>query len=193
MHEIVTRAVEAGIDWLQLRERDLDGAAWLEWGRPLCKAARSAAKRSGRPLAVTVNRRVDLALVLGADGIHLGFDALDSAQARNRMGASRLVGVSTHSEDEVDRARLPGADYVHLAPIFDPISKPASRQAAGLETLATACQRDLPVLAQGGIEVSNAASVLAAGARGIAVTGSVVSAADPASVVRALRAVLDRA
>ena len=59
MHEIVTRAVEAGIDWLQLRERDLDGAAWLEWGRPLCKAARSAANALDSADGVILVQRTD--------------------------------------------------------------------------------------------------------------------------------------
>jgi len=119
--------VAAGVDWVQVRERDLDGAALLALVDSLSAAARDAAQRAGREVRILVNRRADVALASNADGVHLGFDALDVITVRSLLGTDALVGVSTHSAAEARAARAAGADYVHLAPVFPPISKAPSR------------------------------------------------------------------
>jgi len=191
LEEVVSAAFAAGVDWLQLRDRRLESDAFVAWARPLIAAAQTAAGK--RPTAVIINRRADLAKVLAADGVHLGFDGVGSEDAREFLGNAALVGVSTHYKDEIDASHHRGADYVHFAPIFEPLSKPSDREPVGLEGLTVACRRDLPVIAQGGIAVSNATSVVAAGARGIAITGAIVEAADPGAVTEELRAALDAA
>jgi len=186
----VAAAVSAGVDRVQLRERELEGAALLELADSVSRSAREAAALAGHTVEIVVNRRVDIALACNAEGVHLGFDAMSVPQARELLGAEALLGVSCHSTSEV--AAASGGDYAHLAPIFPPISKAATRPALGPEALARA-GTGLPVIAQGGIDESNAGACVAAGAAGVAVTGSILSAADPAAAAARLRLALDGA
>jgi thiamine-phosphate diphosphorylase len=180
---------------VQVREKDLDGAPLLALVREIAAAAR--AESPG--VRVIVNRRVDVALAAGADGVHLGFDALPIAEVRallaggTRVGGAALLGVSTHGAHELAAAASAGASYAHLAPIFAPYSKPASRAPLGLEALAAAAGAGIPVLAQGGIDARRAGDCVRAGAAGIAVTGELCAAGDPERAARALREVLDAA
>jgi thiamine-phosphate pyrophosphorylase len=180
------RAVfEAGVDQVQLRDRALGGAALLEAADALCACARGVT----RAVRVVVNRRADVALAAGAHGLHLGFDALSPARARGLLGAGAWIGLSAHAPDEIAGATT--LSYAHLAPIFDPLSKPASRPALGLGALTAARTRGVPVLAQGGIDPANVAAAIAAGAAGVAVTGFLSGADDPARAAAALRSALD--
>lgn len=185
---VVAEAVAGGVDWVQVRERDLAGAALVALCDAVIAAARGAA--GGRPVRVLVNRRVDVALASGADGAHLGFDALPLAEARALLGAQALLGVAAHAAEEAHAAAAEGASYAHLAPVFPPLSKAAERPPLGLEAL-RACGAALPVLAQGGLDAGNAAAAIAAGAAGVAVTGAILSADDARSAARALRRALD--
>lgn len=185
--DAVRVAAESGVDWLQLRERGLEGAAWLDWAATLAETARAA----NPAVRIIVNRRLDVALAIGADGAHLGFDAASPADASKLLGADALVGVSAHDTAEVRAAAKAGAGYVHLAPIFDPRSKPASRPALGLDPLAEACRQGIAVLAQGGIDAPRCAPVIAAGATGVAVTGTILLAQRPDEAATALRKSLD--
>jgi thiamine-phosphate pyrophosphorylase len=198
--EIVAAAVRGGVDWVQLREKDLDGAPLLALARELAAAARSA-----NPAArLIVNRRVDVALAASADGAHLGFDALPVVEARalfeRAAGASveatrsaPLLGVSAHSAAELAAAARAGASYAQLAPIFPPYSKPASRAPLGLEALREGARLSIPVIAQGGIDAQRAGECVRAGAAGVAVTGELCGAPDPERAARALRAALNEA
>ena len=185
--DAVSEACAGGVDWLQLRERELEGGAWLEWAEVLSAAARSSAPG----VRIIVNRRLDVALAMGADGVHLGFDAVAPAEARALLAEHALVGVSTHDPAEVKALEVGAADYVHLAPIYDPFSKPANRPALGLEALGQAARHGLPVLAQGGIDSERSRAAMAAGAAGVAVTGEILLADEPGAAAAALRAALD--
>ncbi len=188
--ETVAVAVRAGVDWIQIRERELEGAELLGWARSLIDAARAAASAGG--VRAIVNRRVDLALCLGAGGVHLGFDGMSPGEARALLGEGAEIGVSAHRPEEVNAAARSGASYAHLAPVFDPLSKTSGRLALGLEVLRAACACGLPVLAQGGVDADNAAAVIEAGGAGVAVTGAILMAEDPERATRALRRALDR-
>ena len=198
---------EAGVDWIQLRDRTCEAATLLALARSLV-AARDAAHRlasepgatqgdAARAPRVIVNKRADVALAAGADGVHLGLDALDS-RTLDALASGRLVfGASIHSVAELE-ARLGAGEplaYVHLAPIWTPRSKPAERPELGIEVLARAVRRaaeaGVPLLAQGGLDAQRAGAAVAAGAAGIAVTGDIGGARDPASAARALRRALD--
>lgn len=172
---------------MQIRDRSLGGAALLD----AVDALLAAARRAAPGVRVLVNRRGDVARAAGADGVHLGFDALGPAAARALLGPGALVGVSCHGADEVAQARRAGADYAQLAPIFDPLSKPRERAALGLEALRAAAAAGIPVLAQGGLDAATAPLALAAGAAGIAVTGAILLAPDPGEAAAALRRALD--
>jgi thiamine-phosphate pyrophosphorylase len=188
---LVEASVAAGVDWVQVRERALEGSALLSLCERVSDAARRGAKRRGGDVRVLVNRRADVALAAGADGVHLGGDAMAPADARALLGASAWIGISTHAPDELDASC--GASYAHLAPVFAPLSKTSERPPLGLAALARASARGVPVLAQGGITPARARDVVAAGAAGVAVTGSVLAADDPAAAVQALRRALDEA
>lgn len=193
LETVVAEAVAAGVDWVQLRERDLPGAALLELARGVLAAARAASRGEDRTVRVLVNRRVDVALAAGADGVHLGFDGMGAADARLLLGPRATIGVATHAAAEVGACAGSGVDYVQLAPIFDPRSKAATRAPLGLACLRAAAAYGLAVLAQGGIDATNAGAVARAGAAGVAVTGAILQAPDPGRAARALREALDGA
>jgi len=186
----VAGAVAGGVDWVQVRERELCDAELAELAEAVARAAREAAKRSGRPVRVLINRRSDVALAVGADGVHLGFDGVAPDEARTLLGGDALIGVSCHAPHEVADAE--GASYAHLAPVFAPLSKRTTRPPLGTEAL-RAARGDRPVLAQGGITLDNAGACLEAGAAGVAVTGAILQAADAGEAARGLRQALDAA
>jgi thiamine-phosphate diphosphorylase len=203
----VAAAVGAGVDWVQIRERNLEGAALLAHAEEIDLAARQAAAQRGGRVEIFVNRRIDIALAIGADGVQLGFDAVDPPTARRllwtdaqiesngraetngRAEANVKIGISAHHPDEI-RAAAPEVDYAQLAPISQPLSKPHAGPYLGVRAVAEAAGYGIPVIAQGGITAANATAIAAAGAAGIAVTGAILSAPDPASATRALRAAL---
>jgi thiamine-phosphate pyrophosphorylase len=181
---VLRAACDAGVDWLQLRDRSLDGASLLAAAERAVAAARGAS----RPVRVVVNRRADVARAADADGVHLGFDALPAARVRALLGPQAWIGVSLH--DPAAAGADPDANYAHLAPIFAPLSKTSDREPLGLECLRAVRGARVPVIAQGGIEPANARAVIAAGAAGVAVTGSISAAEDPARAAAALRSAL---
>jgi thiamine-phosphate pyrophosphorylase len=140
-----------------------------------------------------VNRRLDVALSIGAGGAHLGFDALGVADARTLLGAEAMLGVSTHSLAEVEAAARAGADYVHLAPVFEPLSKRGTRPPLGPGAVRAASRCGVRVIAQGGVRERNARELVEAGAAGLAVTGAILMADDPGRAAQALRDALDPA
>lgn len=184
----VRAAVHAGADWVQVRDRALEGAALADHAEEIAQAAREGAAARGGSARVIVNRRIDVALAIRADGVHLGFDAVDAATARKLLGVNALVGVSCHAAPELAGAR--DASYAMLAPIFAPLSKCSSRRPLGLGALA-GLAGGLPVLAQGGIDAARARAAVAAGAAGVAVTGAILMAPDPAQAAATLRHALD--
>ena len=196
---------EAGVDWIQLRDRKCESAELMRIGSALV-AARDATRRGATDSSarVIVNKRADVALATGADGVHLGIDALDARSVEALFGAVRgpgalVLGASLHSIAELEDlvANRGPIHYAHLAPIWPPKSKPAERLELGLERLAQAAglaeRSGLKLLAQGGLDAPRAAQTVAAGAAGIAVTGVLGQTRGLASAVRALRRALDGA
>ncbi|MDJ0869531.1 MAG: thiamine phosphate synthase, partial [Myxococcota bacterium] len=117
LEDAVAAAVAGGADWVQVRDRALETRELAALVERVSTAARAAARAARRTVRVLVNRRVDVALAVGADGVHLGFDALSVEQARALLGPAPLIGVSAHDPAEVAEAARRGADYAHLAPI----------------------------------------------------------------------------
>jgi thiamine-phosphate diphosphorylase len=187
--EAVAAAVAAGVDWVQIREKDLAGAALLA----LCEEVAAAARAAKTAVRVLVNRRCDVALAAALDGVHLGFDGAPPGAARRLLGAGRLLGASTHRPGELDAAAREPLSYAQLAPIFPPLSKAPAGPALGLAALRDAARAELPLLAQGGVDASNAAACIQAGAAGVCVTGAILSAAEPGAAAAALRRALDGA
>jgi thiamine-phosphate pyrophosphorylase len=171
-------AVRGGVDFVQLREKQLSDRELLG----LLAEAREATRRLGVPLVV--NDRPDLAVLVGADYVHVGQEDLPVAEAR-RFGIR--VGLSTHSPTELAGAE---ADYVGVGPVYATPTK-EGRPAVGLDYVRhAAAHARAPWFAIGGIDVTNVADVVAAGARRIAVVRAIGDAADPEQAARALRRAL---
>jgi thiamine-phosphate pyrophosphorylase len=171
-------AVKGGVDLVQVRERGLPDGELL---RALA-LARAVTRRLGVPLVV--NDRPDLATLCEADYVHVGQDDLPVEAAR-AFGVG--VGLSTHAREEIDAAE---ADYIGVGPVYATPTK-EGRRPVGLELVRYAAERArLPWFAVGGIDGTNVADVVAAGARRIAVVRAIVDAPDPERAARDLRTAL---
>lgn len=184
---LIGEAARAGVDLIQIRERDLDDRALLT----LTRAAVAAV--AGTPARVIVNDRTDVALAAGAAGVHLRADSIPAGRVRAMAGPDFLVGRSVHHEDEAADADAEGAcDYLIFGTVFPSSSKPPGHQAAGLAALSRVCARvAAPVLAIGGISIARASDVARAGAAGVAAIQLFAEAADLHETVRALRRAFD--
>lgn len=168
--ELAGRAFAAGLRWLSLRDKDLPATERAALARTLAERARPWGA------TVTVHGDPGLALACGAAGVHLP-DGGDAAAARALLGPRARIGVSAHDAAGIARAAAQGADYVTLSPVFPSPGKPGYGPPLGLDGFARlAADAPLPVLALGGIDAGNAASVLAAGAAGVAVMGALLRA-----------------
>jgi len=172
----VRGALEGGVRAVQLREKDLPAAELF----PLARELRELTRRHGARLFV--NDRLDVALAVGADGVHLGGHSLPTATARRLLGPLALIGVSTHSESEAARAARDGADFVTFGPVYFTPSKARYGAPVGLERLSAATAvSPLPVFALGGVTAERCVDVLAAGARGAALISAILADPDPAA------------
>jgi thiamine-phosphate pyrophosphorylase len=160
----ISRNLAAGVDWIQIREKDLSARDLLDLVRSVL------AQSNPRGVKILVNTRIDVALAAGASGAHLPSGSPAARAWRAMTPPGFLLGVSCHSPEEVRAAAGEGADYVFFGPVFSPLSKPAQSPPVGLGGLAraVAAAAKIPVLALGGITRANAAACIEAGAAGVA-------------------------
>jgi thiamine-phosphate pyrophosphorylase len=185
---VVEAALRGGARAFQLREKDLPPRDLY----PLALRMRQLTQAYGARLLI--NDRLDVALAVNADGVHLTTASLPASVARRLLGPDRLLGVSTHSLAEAQAAAEEGADFVVFGPVFFTPSKAPYGQPIGLDAVrAVRAALGLPILAIGGVKKANLDQVIAAGADGIAVISAVISAADPAAATQDLLATLDGA
>jgi thiamine-phosphate pyrophosphorylase len=175
VRERICKAIEAGADWLQIREKDLPAKELLSLANDSVFVANSMrGPEMSTPARVIMNDRLDVALASRAAGVHLGKDSIPAAEAVRwcRSGYAPtefLVGVSCHSLEEARRAEDSCADYVIFGPVFDTPSKRAFGPVQGIGRLTEVCRAvRIPVVAIGGVNPENAADCLRAGAAGIA-------------------------
>lgn len=199
----IAAAAAAGVDWIQIREKDLSGKELSTLAREAMKLA--AANRAGvsprvaaSPPAqagharILVNERLDIALAADTGGVHLGEQSLPPQEALRLLKwlerKDFLIGVSCHSPTAAKEAERAGADYLFFGPVFATPSKAAYGAPQGLDRLAEVCRAvTLPVLAIGGITPENAAACLSAGASGIAGIRLFQDAPDLARLVKTLK------
>lgn len=187
LESVLRESVDAGVPAIQLRERDLPARELLSLTQQIRAMTRD------RAVPLIINDRIDMAVALDLDGVHLRASSLPVSVARRVVGRHRLIGVSAHSVAEVQQAGDDGADYVILGPIFETPSKREFGDPLGLAVLAEACRHSsVPVFAIGGITRERIESVRGAGAFGVAMIGGILgredvgkATADMQSAVRA--------
>ena len=179
----VTELASAGVDLIQLREKEMEAGDILRVAEPVAAACRSA----GIPFIV--NDRPDVALALDADGVHVGQNDVPPSIARRIVG-DRIVGWSTHAPEEVDAARSEDIDYFAVGPVTETPTKPG-RPAAGLDLVRHAANvATKPWFAIGGIDAGLLPRVLEAGATRIVVVRAITQAADPPAAAAELKRLL---
>lgn len=188
LERLIDDAIGAGIDVVQIRERDLDTAMLTALVERVCRAA------SGTSTAIIVNDRADVAIASGAEGVHLPSHGLPTALVRGLPGVG-LIGRSLHPQDPATRAD--GADYVIFGTLFETRSKPGRTDAVGVAGLSAAASRiPVPVVAIGGVTPERSADCIRAGAAGVAAiapflpVGREPGALGPVRAVAAFRAAM---
>lgn len=178
----VAQAMLAGVDWIQIREKDLSGRDLLE----VCRAA--ARLPNPHQSKLIVNGRPDVAMAVGFDGVHLPASSAPVEAVRRLLGPDLLMGVSCHSFEQLEAAESQGADYAFYSPIFASAAKPGYGPAVGTDRLRAAAQRvKIPVLALGGVSLQNAEGCMQSGAAGVAGISLFQDSPDLCLLVRELK------
>lgn len=186
--EVVEAAILGGVTVVQYREKSASTRRMIDEALEL----RDLCRRYGVPFIV--DDRVDVALAVEADGVHVGQDDMPASLARRLIGHGKILGVSAENTEQALAAQADGADYIGASPIFATPTKPDApppMDVAGLLQMARACP--LPIVAIGGLNTTNAGSVIRAGAAGVAVVSAIVGADDMQTAARELRQVIDLA
>ncbi len=175
----VKSAVSAGADIVQYREKTKETGALYEEAFLLSEICR------GTAVKFIVNDRIDIALAVNADGVHLGQDDMPYGPARRILGPDKIIGITVHNIEEAVSAESEGADYLGVSPVFSTLTKKDAGIPGGLELLAAikkVCR--IPVIAIGGIGLANACDVIAAGADMICAISAVITMPDVAEEIK---------
>ena len=186
IEEVVSASVNGGVTAVQLREKNCSTREYIQLARNI--------KKILEPFAVPliVNDRVDVALAVGADGVHIGQSDMPYRDVRRLMGSDAIIGVSVETREQAMEAEDWEVDYLGVSPILSTPTKTDTATAWGIEGLCSLRLESSHLLvAIGGINSSNAASVLEAGADGIAVVSAICSAENPEEASRRLRAIVE--
>ena len=208
LQQKIVAAAAAGVDWMQIREKDLSGKEFSSITREAVQAAASSLSGAAAkmpvssktvtapelvPTRILVNDRLDVALAARAGGVHLGEKGVPPEEMLRLLKSLRreegfLIGVSCHSLETAKTAERGGADYLFFGPVFATPSKAAFGAPQGIKRLTEVCRAvSIPTLAIGGITLENAVDCLSAGASGIAAIRLFQDAPDVAAAVSALR------
>lgn len=179
--DIVAAAVAGGVTMVQLREKALPTRAFVEEARAL--------KDMLAPLGVPllINDRADVALAVGADGLHIGQDDMPFAMARALLGPGKIIGLSITALDQIGAEDARAADYLGIGPIFAQATKADAAPPLGIEGLRAArAATDRPLMVIGGVSADNAHALRDGGADGLAVVSAIIAADDPRAATRAI-------
>jgi len=183
--DVVEEALKGGVRGVQLREKDLSSKELYELAYDL----RKLTEKYGAKLLI--NDRVDIALAVEADGVHLGVNSLPIHRARKIVGGGMLIGLSCHNQVNAIMAEENGADFITFGPVYYTPSKANYGQPVGIDRLETITHLlNIPVLALGGIKQENIHEVLAAGASGVALVSAIIASDDPRSEATAMVSML---
>lgn len=179
--EVVQAAIAGGVSCVQLREKDCSTREFIQEARTLQEFLHT------KSIPLIINDRVDVALAVGADGVHLGQNDMPIGDARKLLGDKLIIGISAESVENAITAELEGADYIGISPVFSTTTKKDIAPPLGLAGIREIRKKTkLPLVAIGGIHQHNATEVIRAGADGIAVVSAIVSAQCPETAAREL-------
>lgn len=182
LYQQVEAALRGGVTCVQLREKDLDEALFLQEARELRGLCRQY------KVPIIVNDNVDIAIACKADGVHVGQEDLAAGEVRRRIGDEMILGVSVHTVEEARQAVRDGADYLGLGAVFPTSTKPDA-DPMSREILRAICDAvDVPVVAIGGINRDNLLRLAGSGVDGVALVSAIFSAEDVEGACRDLRA-----
>lgn len=182
---VVEEALKGGVKAVQLREKDLSSRELYK----LAQEMRDITSHYGARLFI--NDRIDIALAVDADGVHLGHGSIPIQIARKLLGEEKLIGVSCHGRESAVASQEKGADFITYGPVFHTPSKAAYGTPVGIDSLREVTPRlRIPVFALGGITVRNTRQVIDAGALGIALISAVIAAENPREEAKKLLALL---
>ena len=186
--EVVEAAVAGGVSCVQLREKHCSTREFITQARALKPFLKS------KNIPLIINDRLDVALAVEADGLHLGQQDMTISDARKISGTSLIIGISAESVDDAIRAEKEGADYIGISPVFATPTKSDTAPPLGLEGVKTIRKMiAIPIVAIGGINRHNALSVITAGADGIAVVSAIVGAKNPKDAAFELKSIVRQA
>ena len=186
LYQQVEAALKGGATCVQLREKELDEAAFLQEAKELCALCR----RYGVPFIV--NDNVDVAQACGADGVHMGQEDMKAGEVRRRVGEDMILGVSVHTVEEARRAVRDGADYLGLGAVFPTSTKTDADQMSN-ETLRDICGAvEIPVVAIGGLNRDNILRLSGSGVDGVALVSAIFGAEDIEAACRELCALSEQ-
>ncbi|MEJ2228682.1 MAG: thiamine phosphate synthase [Alphaproteobacteria bacterium] len=185
--DVTAAALKGGATMVQLREKNATTRAFLEEARAL----KALLAPLGVPLII--NDRVDIALAVDADGVHVGQTDMPVEAVRALVGAEKILGLSITSEAEITRADALAADYLGVGPAYAQTTKADASTPLGVDGFAALCRKaPQPVMAIGGIDATNAAPLAQAGADGVAVVSAIMAANDCEAAAREIIRALDR-
>jgi thiamine-phosphate pyrophosphorylase len=186
--DIVAAAVAGGVTCVQLREKNCGTREFVAQARAVRKLL------AGTNVPLIINDRLDVALAVEADGVHLGQTDMDIADVRRMVGKDMLIGISAECVEDAVRAEAEGADYVGISPVFSTPTKTDTAPALGLRGVALIrAAVSLPLVGIGGVKPGNAADIIQAGCDGVAVVSAIVSAPDPEKAALELKTIIGRA
>ena len=187
LEEVVSEAVQGGVTVVQLREKDASTGEFIELARRLMKLL--------KPLRIPliINDRVDVALAVDADGVHIGQSDMSYEDARRLLGPDKIIGLSVESFEDIEAANALDVDYIGISPVYGTPTKTDTAEPFGLEGLRKAVEMSVhPTVAIGGMNASTIGEVMAAGTDGVAVVSAICSAEDIRKATSELRAIVER-
>lgn len=179
--DVVMQAVAGGVTMVQLREKDIDTRTFIELGLELKQKLQQV------NIPLIINDRVDVAMAIDADGVHIGQSDMPYSLARRLLGSNKIIGLSVENIDEVIEANSLNVDYIGISPVFTTQTKTDTAQPFGLSGLREAVRLSVhPTVAIGGINLQTKNDVLDCGADGIAVVSAIMAAENPKQAAKDL-------